>query len=177
MAKMTSELLTRSPSITGMDPSIIISPQRLHLTLGVMTLSESKPDITSAKPQDKSVVTDGASDAPLQGEPKITRRTTSEAIELLQQLAPEIRQILEDQPLQLLLDEIAVMRRSKSGEADVMYLGPSDMAAKAEEHAQTFKALRKSLYFKPEYVFFQPDSKTLYMRDFVKLALLRRRAH
>lgn len=141
---MTNGLLAASPPITGLDPSIVISPPRLHLTLGVMSLSESRPEGTSAPVLGDSIGRGGASEGPQLEEQTAPPKTISDAIDFLQSLEPEIQQILQGQPLRLVLDELSVMRRSKSGEADVMYLGPSNATVKTEEHAQTFKALRRS---------------------------------
>ncbi|KAF8594778.1 hypothetical protein BDV93DRAFT_529087 [Ceratobasidium sp. AG-I] len=142
VAHMSNALLAASPPVTGLDPSIVISPPRLHLTLGVMALTESNTKGSSTRPRDPSAAQGSTDEAPSQEAQTVPRRTITDAIEFLQQLEPEIRQILQNQPLQLVLDELAVMRRSNTGEADVMYLGPSDMTMKTEEHAQTFKALQ-----------------------------------
>ncbi|EIM84322.1 uncharacterized protein STEHIDRAFT_159005 [Stereum hirsutum FP-91666 SS1] len=46
ISNFTSALLQSTPPITGFDKSIVISPRRLHLTLGVMSLAED-PGLSS----------------------------------------------------------------------------------------------------------------------------------
>jgi len=139
---MTDALLATSPPITGLDPSIVISPSRLHLTLGVMTLSETESgEMLSTDLRVASRQPSTGTARPNEGK-SASRHAVSEAVRLLQELKPDIQQMTNSQPLQLTLDELAVMRRSKTGEADVMYLGPASAIAKMEEHAQAVKVLQ-----------------------------------
>ncbi|KAG9081938.1 hypothetical protein FS749_007275 [Ceratobasidium sp. UAMH 11750] len=50
--------------------------------------------------------------------------------------------MLDNQPIQLTLDELTVMRRSPAGEADVLYLGPSNTLTKSEEHVRSVELLQ-----------------------------------
>jgi activating signal cointegrator complex subunit 1 len=135
---MTDALLATSTPITGLDRSIVISPARLHLTLGVMSLSELPTGIT-----DEAQTALNPNSEPSQAEKSTLHKTISDAVNLLQELKPEIQHMLDNQPIQLTLDELTVMRRSPSGEADVMYIGPASSLAKSEEHSCSVKLLRK----------------------------------
>ncbi|KAG8697375.1 hypothetical protein FRC11_000077, partial [Ceratobasidium sp. 423] len=128
ISRFTDSLLAASPPITGLDPSIVISSNRLHLTLGVMNLTSE--DHQSNEPR---------ADLPQEGgsERKPPRRSVAEAVALLHSLKPDIESILQGQPLQLCLNEFAVMRRSPAGEADVMYIGPATTGIKPEEHKRS----------------------------------------
>ncbi|KAG9124364.1 hypothetical protein FRC07_011890 [Ceratobasidium sp. 392] len=125
VGSMGNALLALSPPITGLDRTIVISPARLHLTLGVMALDDS--------PAPAPVVSSSTGDV---SEPP-PRKTVTDAVNLLHQLKPNIIQMLNNQPIQLTLDELTVMRRSQTGEADVLYLGPSNSLAKTEEHTRS----------------------------------------
>ncbi|KAJ1304234.1 hypothetical protein OPQ81_005398 [Rhizoctonia solani] len=126
ISHFTNSLLTVSPPITGLDRSIVISPSRLHLTLGVMSLA------TEDRPVDSSKQTEID---------KTPQKSITDALALLRSLKPEIESALQGQPLQLCLNEFAVMRRSPAGEADVMYIGPAAAGAKTEEHIRSVKIL------------------------------------
>ncbi|CEL61314.1 hypothetical protein RSOLAG1IB_09926 [Rhizoctonia solani AG-1 IB] len=127
VSQFTDTLLAASPPITGLDRSIIISPNRLHLTLGVMNLTTEEHE--SRGPLADS--SQGGTDS------KSSRKTVAEALALLHSLKPYVESTLQGQPLQLCLDEFAVMKRSPSGEADVMYVGPTPGRPKAEEHTRS----------------------------------------
>ncbi|QRV78957.1 hypothetical protein RhiJN_06972 [Ceratobasidium sp. AG-Ba] len=131
VGQMGNSLLSCSPPITGLDPSIVISPARLHLTLGVMALDDG-PEVTSAQISNNN---QGHQDSP-------GRKTVQEALSLLQQLKPDVQRFMNNKPLQLTLDELAVMRRSPEGEADVMYLGPSNILQKTEEHLNSVRLVQ-----------------------------------
>ncbi|KAG8737440.1 hypothetical protein FRC10_008175 [Ceratobasidium sp. 414] len=126
VGNMTDALLALSPPITGLDRTIVISPARLHLTLGVMALDDS--------PTSPPTASTGTSAEPGALPP---RKTVLDAVNLLQRLKPDILQMLDGQPIQLTLDDLTVMRRSPAGEADVLYLGPSSALAKTEEHVRS----------------------------------------
>jgi hypothetical protein len=84
--------------------------------------------------------TNGNSEASQSIQPN-SRKTVAEAVSLLRSLKPDIAAMLNDQPLQLNLDEFAVMRRSEAGEADVMYIGPAVAAVRTEEHSRSVRVL------------------------------------
>ncbi|KAB5588272.1 hypothetical protein CTheo_8283 [Ceratobasidium theobromae] len=135
ISNLTDELLAVSPPITGLDSSIVISPARLHLTLGVMNLAPDEDQSEghkSSRAQGPS--TGNETPPPDWSEPP---KTISQAVGLLQSLKPEIEEILSNQPLQLNLDELTVMRRSEEGNADVMYIGPAAGVVRTEEHSQS----------------------------------------
>lgn len=142
VAQFTDTLLAVSPPITGLDPSIVISPARLHLTIGVMALtdderqSEERPNDSFQNPNASGQVSQPPLEPP---------KTASQALDLLQSLKSEIQTMLNNEPLQLNLDELAVMRRSEEGEADVMYIGPTPAVVRTEAHSQSVKVL-ESIY-------------------------------
>ncbi|KAK6977538.1 AKAP7 2'5' RNA ligase-like domain-containing protein [Favolaschia claudopus] len=93
--------------IEGLDQSILVDPRRLHLTIGVMALSS-----TEASPAPSSLISDSRV------------RTVSDAIALLQTLAPDINAI-SDEALSLPLDKMGVLKTQRQ-QAGVLYVGPSD---------------------------------------------------
>lgn len=139
VANLTDALLAVSPQITGLDSSIVISPARLHLTIGVMALiedghqPEGRPSSSAPNP---STSEQGSQVTPLQ-----PPKTVSQAVDLLQSLKPEIQTMMGSEPLRLNLDELAVMRRSDEGEADVMFLGPATGTLRTEAHSQSVHVL------------------------------------
>ncbi|KAJ7187838.1 kinase A anchor protein [Mycena filopes] len=92
-------------AIEGLDQSILVDPRRLHLTIGVMTLSSTESQQSHAP------------DAP-------SGKTLSEAIALLHSLAPEINAITLE-PVLVPLDKMGVLKTQR-GQAGVLYLGPGD---------------------------------------------------
>ncbi|KAJ7212451.1 AKAP7 2'5' RNA ligase-like domain-containing protein [Mycena rebaudengoi] len=88
----------------GLDPTILVDPRRLHLTLGVMALSLDDPTGADAS-QDR-------------------QKTLSDAIQLLQSLAPEINAITRN-PAIVSLDQLGVLK-VKGQQAGVLWVGPSD---------------------------------------------------
>jgi hypothetical protein len=76
---------------------------------------------------------------------KSSRKTVAEALALLHSLKPYVESTLQGQPLQLCLDEFAVMKRSPSGEADVMYVGPTPGRPKAEEHTRSVDVISEHM--------------------------------
>ncbi|CAE6533063.1 unnamed protein product [Rhizoctonia solani] len=130
VSHFTDSLLAASPPINGLDPSIVISPSRLHLTLGVMNLASedqlsNEPRVNSPHDQESG------------GERKAPRKSVADAVALLDSLKLDIESSLRGQPLQLCLNEFAVMRRSPAGEADVMYIGPATIGTKTAEHERS----------------------------------------
>ncbi|KAI0262406.1 kinase A anchor protein [Gloeopeniophorella convolvens] len=77
---LTSSWLAHEPPIDGLDPSIVINPRRLHLTLGVMSLAAG------------------------------TSRDLAGARALLDSLRPRILELLAHTPLLVRLDKLATMQ-------------------------------------------------------------------
>ncbi|EUC61573.1 AKAP7 2'5' RNA ligase-like domain protein [Rhizoctonia solani AG-3 Rhs1AP] len=134
ISRFTEGLQTASPPITGLDPSIVISPRRLHLTLGVMGLTAEGNQVTQPP-------TNPSQERGMNG---VTHRQSITAAQaLLDSLKPDIESALQGQPLQLCLNEFAVMRRSPTGEADVMYIGPTATGINSAEHTRSVGVLGK----------------------------------
>ncbi|KAK7001491.1 hypothetical protein R3P38DRAFT_1796761 [Favolaschia claudopus] len=96
--------------IEGLDQSILVDPRRLHLTIGVMALSLTEPS-----PAPPPFISDDSNSRV---------RTVSDAIALLQTLAPDIKAI-SDEALRLPLDKMGVLKTQRQ-QAGVLYVGPSD---------------------------------------------------
>ena len=97
---LTASWLAHNPPIDGLDPSIIVQPRRLHLTLGVMTLA------------DRGTAREGEQTHDLAG-----------AARLLAGLAPRIRAILARAPLRVQLGRLAIMQPDPT-RAHVLYAEP-----------------------------------------------------
>ena len=104
MSAFTEGLLASSPAIPGLDESIVISPRRLHLTLGVMSLTDA-PEASSSATHP---------------------RTVEAALALLVQLRPQIMDILNGEELRVTLQRADIMRpeRGDLERAHVMWVGP-----------------------------------------------------
>lgn len=131
-----SALLQSTPPIPGFHQSIIIPPRRLHLTLGVMSLSEDSSPSDSATsagvsatgtvPYSSESTQKAEPSSPNTGEGTGKRRTLAEACAFLESLRPKIVEILEGERLSVGLEQIDVMKpdRGDSRRAHVMWLGP-----------------------------------------------------
>ncbi|KAI0293858.1 AKAP7 2'5' RNA ligase-like domain-containing protein [Multifurca ochricompacta] len=108
---LTSSWLAHEPPIDGLDPSIVINPRRLHLTLGAIALNTT----TTAAPSSTS----GA--APYD-DPRGPLDLTA-ATELLVSLAPRIRGLLAHHPLRVSLGRLAIMQPDPT-RAHVLYAEP-----------------------------------------------------
>jgi activating signal cointegrator complex subunit 1 len=97
---LTTSWLAHDPPIDGLDPSIVVQPRRLHLTLGVMNLASN---------HDKG------------GEEKT--HDLAGATRLLAELTPRIRAALERAPLRVQLGRLAVMQPDPT-RAHVLYAEP-----------------------------------------------------
>jgi hypothetical protein len=106
ISSLTSSWLAHSPPIDGLDPSIVVNPRRLHLTLGVMAL------VPPSLPNHHDRNTEQVSELNLDG-----------ATALLASLAPRIRALLERSPLRVPLGRLAVMQ-SDPTRAHVLYVEP-----------------------------------------------------
>jgi activating signal cointegrator complex subunit 1 len=98
ISALTSSWLAHEPPIDGLDPSIVVHPRRLHLTLGVMVLDTPSGD------HDHSHDLAGAT-------------------ALLASLAPRIRAVLAHNPLRVPLSRLAVMQPDPT-RAHVLYIEP-----------------------------------------------------
>src|SRR5258708_7629707 len=100
MSALTSSWLAHEPPIDGLDPSIVIHPRRLHLTLGVMALtSSSNPN------------------------PDPGSRDLASATGLLTSLAPRIRTLLAQNHVRVPLGRLAIMQPDPE-RAHVLYAEP-----------------------------------------------------
>jgi activating signal cointegrator complex subunit 1 len=106
MSALTSSWLEHEPPIDGLDPSIVVHPRRLHLTLGVMALSPA-PDPNPGSEERE------------QGK----GRDLAGATALLASLAPRIRAVLAQNPLRVPLGRLTTMQ-SDPERAHVLYAEP-----------------------------------------------------
>ncbi|KAH8989573.1 AKAP7 2'5' RNA ligase-like domain-containing protein [Lactarius akahatsu] len=104
---LTASWLAHDPPIDELDPSIVVQPRRLHLTLGVMALAPSPPSRAAVDPA---------------AEPE-TERDLAAAARLLADLAPRIRAILARAPLRVPLGRLTVMQPDPT-RAHVLYAEP-----------------------------------------------------
>jgi len=115
ISALTSSWLAHEPPIDGLDPSIIINPRRLHLTLGVMAL---------APPNNHNHNHNHSRDREQGSEPQPELELDlAGATRLLASLAPGIRALLEHSPLRIPLGRLAVMQ-SDPTRAHVLYVEP-----------------------------------------------------
>lgn len=116
MAALQTALLDNPPLVPGLDPSIVVHPRRLHLTLGVMALSPEPP------------ATDGD---PLTG--VAGKKTLSQALDLLNKLKPEIMDILRGEGLYVPLNQMSIMKpeHRDTSQAHVLWIGPSSVGSHA----------------------------------------------
>jgi activating signal cointegrator complex subunit 1 len=107
MSALSSSWLAHEPPIEGLDPSIVVHPRRLHLTLGVMALgpnSDPNPNPSSGQGQGQGHDLAGAT-------------------ALLDSLAPRIRAVLAQSPLHVPLGRLTVIQ-SDPRRAHVLYAEP-----------------------------------------------------
>jgi hypothetical protein len=105
ISALTSSWLAHEPPIDGLDPSIIVNPRRLHLTLGVMALTPpSPPNQDSDRQQNSGLNLEGAT-------------------ALLASLAPRIRALLDHSPLRIPLARLAAMQQDPT-RVHVLYVEP-----------------------------------------------------
>lgn len=108
------------PSIRGLDPSIVIHPMKLHLTLGVMTLvGDSGPSESSGKRSTKRRKWENDEEMKSESSTDPTRTVTA-ALELLRSLKPRIDVILGkvdtsvQAPMSVEIEKMDIMRRVKA---------------------------------------------------------------
>lgn len=126
MAAFTRTLLDAQPAIPGLDASIVIAPRRLHLTLGVMSLTD-----------DAAVGADPGAGA---ARPK----TVDAALALLRELRPRVLEMLGGAPLRVALRQADVMKpeRGDPERAHVMWVGPPHDDEDARRLTRVAGALR-----------------------------------
>ncbi|KDQ16020.1 hypothetical protein BOTBODRAFT_43642 [Botryobasidium botryosum FD-172 SS1] len=107
VSEFTDSLLASSSDIPGLDESIVISPMRLHLTLGVMCLSDDPPRQGPTRSQGVGVGARGDTELPststlspplpssVDGSP--APPSVQSALDLLRSLKPRLSQILAPQ--------------------------------------------------------------------------------
>lgn len=112
MSTFTSNLLDEDPPIPGLDDTVVISPRRMHLTLGVMSLDQENHSSPSTNESE-------ANTRPLQ--------TLTGAVALLRELRPRILDLLSGEDLIVALNHIDIMRpeRGDLAKAHVLFAGPS----------------------------------------------------
>lgn len=115
ISTLTSSWLAHEPPIDGLDPSIVINPRRLHLTLGVMALSPPN-NLNHNRDRDRE---QGSEPEP---EPEMEMDLAG-ATRLLASLASGIHALLEHSPLRVPLGGLAVMQ-SDPARAHVLYVEP-----------------------------------------------------
>lgn len=127
LSTFTDALQQSEPPITGLDPSIVIDPRRVHLTLGVMSLFSSTPDPDPTK-------TNGY-------------KTLAAALALLQTLAPQIHSILDGNTLKFPLHEMGILKPERGrdkGKANVLWLGPGPGAQENERLEKVCKLINET---------------------------------
>ena len=119
MSAFTRSLLDSSPAIPGLDESIVVSPRRLHLTLGVMSLTDTPEDPTNSAGQNGDATRGKSSESS-------PPRTVGSALALLNQLKPRVMEILNNEKLCVPLKHVDIMRpeRGDLKKAHVMWIGP-----------------------------------------------------
>lgn len=116
VSDFTNALQQDNPPVPGLDKSIVISPRRLHLTLGVMSLESNASQVTNIAAAEAN-----ASSAVLQTRPK----TLQSALSILTELRPRILDILGGQKLRVALNRMDIMQpeRGDRDKAHVLWLG------------------------------------------------------
>ena len=130
VSALTSSWLAHDPPIEGLDPTIVINPRRLHLTLGVMTLASSQPSQSNHdRDRDRETTVDLAG-----------------ATTLLASLAPRIRAVLANNPLRIPLGRLAIMQPDPA-RAHVLYVDPDLRSPDGRRLRAVCGTLRSLLFF------------------------------
>ena len=131
MSAFTRSLLDTPPAIPGLDESIVISPRRLHITLGVMSLADAD---SSPRPQSaRRAPADAAQGQASGSKPEVAPKTVDDALRLLAELKPRIKDLLAGEPLRVALRHVDIMKpdRGDLARAHVMWAGPPKDGADA----------------------------------------------
>jgi activating signal cointegrator complex subunit 1 len=109
MSAFTRTLLDSLPVIPGLDQSIVIQPRRLHITLGVMSLTDSS--------EEPSLSSFPSTEPP---------NSVSTALALLVSLKPRIQGLLAGAPLRVALRHADIMKPDHGdlARAHVLWVGP-----------------------------------------------------
>ncbi|KAI0091983.1 AKAP7 2'5' RNA ligase-like domain-containing protein [Irpex rosettiformis] len=125
MTAFTKALLAQDPQVPGLDDTILVSPRRMHITLGVMNLVDSShPGAatfgTNALSLSQPAVGSTSNQTP---QPK----TVQSAVQFLTALRPRIVERLAGQSLQVGLNSMDIMHpeRGDLTKAHIMWAGPS----------------------------------------------------
>ncbi|KIJ45951.1 hypothetical protein M422DRAFT_250740 [Sphaerobolus stellatus SS14] len=136
-ANISSALLKSTAPIQGLDESIILKPGSLHLTLGVLSLSSTKPPSSPEHvkiAEEAAIIEDtlnGSTPGPVDslsssGAPK---HTIDDALNLLQSLQAPLENLLAGKgDLMVALERMDVMRNKPNQRPDqshVMWAGPN----------------------------------------------------
>ena len=123
MTSFTSDLLSQTPQIAGLDGSIVIAARRLHLTLGVMSLSGANADDASSRNTEQQGQTVDAG-----------KKTLTAALTLLTSLRPRLVSLLAGNPLRIPLTSLDIMKpeRNDVDRAHVCFVGPSEKDIESE---------------------------------------------
>jgi hypothetical protein len=123
------------PPIPGLDKSVLISPRRLHFTLGVMSLASPS---AATHPEGTT-------------NPMIQSRTLDDAIRFLENLKPRVDDLLrastttsanQAQKIRVNLNSMDTMKLEKDGTAHVLWVGPKDGNSKDITNNETNKLRR-----------------------------------
>lgn len=128
VSSFTSALLSANPPINGLDDTIIIPARRLHLTLGVMSLTEVEEPSSSASAKDNV-----AGDEP--PPPRQKQKTLKSALELLISLQPRATELLNGARLRVPLTALDIMKpeRNDAARSHVCFVGPSEKDMRSED--------------------------------------------
>lgn len=129
MAAFTDALLAADPPIDGLDPTIIVPPRRLHLTLGAMSLAKPRR-ASHAKSPSEAVEQTPATEKP----------TLASAVAHLESLTPYVKELLAGEKLRVELGELNTMQ-GRTNRANVMWVGPP----KEGEHETRLRAVAGAL--------------------------------
>ncbi|KAI0702872.1 AKAP7 2'5' RNA ligase-like domain-containing protein [Cytidiella melzeri] len=126
VAAFTEALLNHSPKISGLDHKIVVSPRRMHITLGVMHLTESD-DIVVTAPPVAARARGGSRGQTNNVLPQPRVKSVRSAIELLNALRPSIMDMLAGEDLRVGLNLMDIMKpdRGDLSKAHIMWAGPS----------------------------------------------------
>ncbi|KAF9237987.1 kinase A anchor protein [Melanogaster broomeanus] len=110
VSSFTKGLLETTPTLPGLDQSIVVAPRRLHLTLGIMSLVD--PEQSNSDPNNES---------------SNSRKTLPEALSLLSSLRPLIMEMLCGNCLSVPLEVVNIMQPDGGDpdKAHVLWVGPS----------------------------------------------------
>jgi activating signal cointegrator complex subunit 1 len=122
ISALTSSWFAHEPLIEGLDPSIVVHPRRLHLTLGVMSLTSSSPSNPNHPTANSNSEQQGRAQEQGQ-EQEEEQRDLASASALLASLAPRVRALMALNPLRVPLDRLAIMQPDPA-RAHVLYAEP-----------------------------------------------------